>query len=332
MTGPTEATIVPIEITLNGRRGITLWAPPWEEDGEEWQAFLGTGEKLEVFEDTASLATYVARSGDNDLVDHPSWDMVQTLPPDQLEPEPDYHFDLDAVLDLIDGSPSDDTIGELADTVDMVQRIAECVDDGPLMRMLETPVFAALIDEDEPSYDEEDWEEAQSTISRAWPLVTARLQACLHWHESEDGKDSDRAEPGEFWDEIGILPVAVTGPDGTGYTLRCYLDDHAVFLGSDLIVDVFRSPSGLIDYCRTATTHDLADLDTWSSVRDSAVLDVSPAAGERYDIGKDSASAREIISDLADYCQLAGVQDELAGKTDWEKVVAEVDSCLRWHD
>ena len=34
-------SIVPIALTLDDRTGYTLWAPPWEEDGEEWQAFLG---------------------------------------------------------------------------------------------------------------------------------------------------------------------------------------------------------------------------------------------------------------------------------------------------
>ena len=35
-------SIVPIALTLDDRTGYTLWAPPWEEDGEEWQAFLGS--------------------------------------------------------------------------------------------------------------------------------------------------------------------------------------------------------------------------------------------------------------------------------------------------
>ncbi|HEX3813981.1 MAG TPA: hypothetical protein VHX59_14185 [Mycobacteriales bacterium] len=335
MTGPNEATIVPIEITLDGKRGVTLWAPPWEEDGDEWQAFLGSGEKLELFADSAGLAAYIARSGDNDLVDHPAWDMVQTLPPDQLRPEDDYHFDLDAVLDLIDGSPTDDAISELADTIDMVQRIAECVDDGPLMRMLEGPIFATLIDDDEPSYDDEDWEEAQTTIARAWPLVTARLQACLHWNSAGEVDGATSTSPANFWDEIGILPLSVTVPAGTGYTLRCYLDDSAIFLGSDLTVDIFRSPRGLIEYCRTDDAHDLAELDTWTAVRNAAVLDVSPASGERYNLTSDTSSAREIATDLADYCQLAGVQEILDG-TDkvggWDSVVTELSSCLRWHD
>lgn len=336
MQPSTDATIVPVQLVAKGRSGVTLWAPPWEEDGDEWQAFLGSGEKLDVFESTADLAAFVARSGDNDLVDHPAWDMVQTLPPTQLEPEDDFRFDLDAVPDLVAGKPTDDTVAELADDVDMVQRIAECVDDGPLQRMLEDPVFAALLEEDDPSYDDEDWEEVQTTVTRSWSLVIERVSTSLSWHASgeRETKPATVADPGGFWDEVGILPVSLRLPDGrTGYTLRCYLDDAAIFLGSDLTIDVFTRPSDLVAHCRTAEGHDLADLDTWPAVRGAAVLDVSPALGERYDLSKTSRSAREIAADVADYCQLDAVQETLAAdEVDWDRVGTEVGTALRWHD
>ena len=60
-------SIVPIALTLDDRTGYTLWAPPWEEDGEEWQAFLGTtvedpttdpGEGRHLFPSPAALAAF----------------------------------------------------------------------------------------------------------------------------------------------------------------------------------------------------------------------------------------------------------------------------------
>src|SRR3982750_639404 len=50
-------SIVPIALTLDDRTGYTLWAPPWEEDGEEWQAFLGsTGDlPIDVDDDPEAL-------------------------------------------------------------------------------------------------------------------------------------------------------------------------------------------------------------------------------------------------------------------------------------
>ena len=50
-----SAAIVPITLTVNGRIGLTLYAPPWEdEDGEEWQGFLGDGAKILLYPSTAS--------------------------------------------------------------------------------------------------------------------------------------------------------------------------------------------------------------------------------------------------------------------------------------
>ena len=44
MTASQDGAIIPITLTVNGRTGVTLYAPPWEdEDGDEWQGFLGDG-------------------------------------------------------------------------------------------------------------------------------------------------------------------------------------------------------------------------------------------------------------------------------------------------
>src|SRR3954463_13227357 len=55
-------SIVPIALTVDDRPGYPLWAPPWEEDGEEWQAFLGTTEddtaKVHLFPTPAVLAAF----------------------------------------------------------------------------------------------------------------------------------------------------------------------------------------------------------------------------------------------------------------------------------
>ena len=38
--------IIPIELGLPQGDLVTLWAPRWREDGEEWEAFLGDEEDL----------------------------------------------------------------------------------------------------------------------------------------------------------------------------------------------------------------------------------------------------------------------------------------------
>src|SRR5699024_8364260 len=70
------ATIVPIELGLDDGPVVTLWAPGWIEDGEEWEAFLGLDDELYVFDSAAELAAFVRTDDDHDLVDHPAWPTV----------------------------------------------------------------------------------------------------------------------------------------------------------------------------------------------------------------------------------------------------------------
>jgi hypothetical protein len=125
-------SIVPIALTLDDRTGYTLWAPPWEEDGEEWQAFLGTTEddtaKVHLFPTPAALAAFCRTSTDHDLADHPVWPVVAGLGAADLTPDDDHRYDLDGVYDVAAENPDRWAVEELAATVDMVGRLAECLD------------------------------------------------------------------------------------------------------------------------------------------------------------------------------------------------------------
>lgn len=127
-------SIVPIALTLDDRTGYTLWAPPWEEDGEEWQAFLGTTEgdtaKVHLFPTPAALAAFCRSSTDHDLADHPVWPVVQGLGAADLTPDDDHRFDLDGVYDIAAENPDRWAVDELAATIDIVSRLAECLDTG----------------------------------------------------------------------------------------------------------------------------------------------------------------------------------------------------------
>ncbi|MET0765230.1 MAG: hypothetical protein ABWY29_10215 [Blastococcus sp.] len=132
-------SIVPIALTLDDRTGYTLWAPPWEEDGEEWQAFLGTTEEdseagsrasVHLFPSPAALAAFCRSSTDHDLADHPVWPIVVGLGPEDLTPDDDHRYDLDGVYDIAAENPDRWAVEELAATVDIVTRLAECLDTG----------------------------------------------------------------------------------------------------------------------------------------------------------------------------------------------------------
>jgi hypothetical protein len=419
VTRPSEATVVPIRLALDGRAGVTLWATPWEEDGEEWQAFLGSGRKVLVFTTTEDLAEYLRSGAENDLTDHPSWSMLTKLPVKELEPEDDYDFDLDGVYDLAAGDPDPFAVSELSDLVDIVQRIAECCDDGTLLRLVEdTPEFSRLL-ADEVTYSgaegETQWTELGEALDRSWELVLDRLGGLVEWRgelpveadeddddvedideiddvededdeededetedetgtvdedesadeeedDEEDEEDDEESDADDLvaadqeadededdeeddeegvWAESGIIPIAVGLPAGTGFTLRTYVDDEPRFLGSDLNVYMFRSAAGLVEFCRTEDDHDLADLDTWSQVREAEAdaLVVDPREDESYDLTAPGPEAVELARDFADYSQLAGVEAALSGRAAdgvafdvWVAAVAEIASCVRWYD
>jgi hypothetical protein len=148
-------SIVPIALTLDDRTGYTLWAPPWEEDGEEWQAFLGTtvedgdaGGRAQVhlFPTPAALAQFCRTATDHDLADHPVWPVVTGLGPEDLTPDDDHRYDFDGVYDVAAERPDRWAVDELAATVDMVGRLAECLD---------------VADEDEDDDEADDDDEGQ---------------------------------------------------------------------------------------------------------------------------------------------------------------------------
>nr|WP_239522032.1 hypothetical protein [Geodermatophilus sabuli] len=111
-----------------------MWAPPWEEDGEEWQAFLGTSEgdtaSVHLFPSPAALAAFCRSRTDHDLADHPVWPVVAGLGADDLTPDDDHRYDLDGVYDIAAENPDRWAVEELAATVDIVSRLAECLDVG----------------------------------------------------------------------------------------------------------------------------------------------------------------------------------------------------------
>ncbi len=128
-------SIVPIALTLDDRTGYTLWAPPWEEDGEEWQAFLGGSVDgtavVHLFPTPAALAAFCRTSTDHDLADHPVWPVVAGLGAADVTPDDDHRYDLDGVYDVVAENPDRWAVEELAATFDITGRVAECCDTAP---------------------------------------------------------------------------------------------------------------------------------------------------------------------------------------------------------
>jgi hypothetical protein len=215
-------SIVPIALTVDDRTGYTLWAPPWEEDGEEWQAFLGTTEgdtaKVHLFPSPATLAAFCRSNTDHDLADHPVWPIVAGLGAADLTPDDDHRYDLDGVYDIAAENPDRWAVEELAATIDIVSRLAECLDttaedevaaeaEGQFEAVAELvakPEIGSLglgVDAFVGRSGEDAWLGVGSTLDDLWEDVVEELSEHLDWTGAGTASPDDYPAASEIEDD-----------------------------------------------------------------------------------------------------------------------------------
>ena len=310
--------IVPIQLSLTEGDLVTLWAPKWREDGEEWEAFLGDDEALFAFPEVTQLAAYVRTADDHDLIDHPAWSVVPDLSVGELTPEETQRYDVVGVPEIVAEDPDTWTIGELAEITDIVRSIAEVCDLESVTQVLDsTPAFGMLHQGTLPFVGREGsrlWAQLVETVAQRWDDVIdaiddmidtpevpgtalaaaekeaatlAEAEASADAVEVPEGGTEDEEPDGGFWGEVGIDPITISTSVGDVVTLRCYLDDKPVFLGSNGRIDVFGSERALARWLAGdgAEGHDLAAASTWTEVVERAGvgdLDVAVDRLNRY--------------------------------------------------
>jgi hypothetical protein len=294
--------IVPIQLSLTAGDLVTLWAPRWREDGEDWEAFLGDDDALFAFPEVAQLAAFVRTATEHDLTDHPAWSVVPDLTVAELTPQATRRYDIVGVPELVAEDVDTWTVSELAEITDMVRSIAEvCELDGVLEVLGAAPGFGLLHQGTLPFAGREGarlWAQLVETIAERWDQVIDALDdlvvtpdvdpAALAAAEKEvvvdeepppvteaDTEADDQEEDDEvggFWEGVGIDPIRITTRDGSVVTLRCYLDDAPVFLGARGRIEVFPSERALARWIADegAEGHDLAAASTWSEVVEQA--------------------------------------------------------------
>lgn len=355
--------IVPIELGLPQGDLVTLWAPRWREDGEEWEAFLGDDEDLYAFPDAAHLAAFVRTAEQHDLIDHPAWGVVPALNVPELIPDDDHSYDLVGVPELVAEEPDQWTISELAEIVGIVRSLADVCELEEVHEVLDATEGFSLLDQGRLPFTgregERLWTDLSAAVAEKWDTVldaidslvtvpnvdanvleqTAEELAAFHEEsaEAEAGVDSedddlddadDTADdeeedvPTGFWAEVGIDPIKIVTPDAEYYTLRCYLDDEPIFLGSDGKIDVYSSEKtlarALADPGDLQDT-DLAEVSTWEEVLTKATageLDVEVDTDNTYvlaGLADDLAEGSESV----DPTQLELAVELLADAGDW---------------
>jgi hypothetical protein len=171
--------IVPIQLSLTEGDLVTLWAPRWREDGEEWEAFLGDDDSLFAFPEVAQLAAFVRTEDAHDLGDHPAWPVVADLSVAELTPEEANRYDVIGVPELAAEDTDQWTVGELAEIVGMVRSIAEVCDLEVVDDVLDSAPGFALLDQGTlPFVGREGarlWAQLVDTIAERWDDVIDAL-------------------------------------------------------------------------------------------------------------------------------------------------------------
>ena len=296
------ADIILIELGLTAGNGLTLWAPSWREDGEDWEAFLGHGDDLYVFPTPAHLAAFIRTSTEHDLLDHPEWEAASELLVDELVPDDDHRFDIVGVPELVSEPADIWTLAELTDTIAILRSLAEVCGLEAIDNVLNATDGFSLLSAGQLAFTgrngEKLWNEIGSVVAERWDEVVDALDAIVTTPEVDpealamgqeeaaaisaaekqpeaapEESDEDRDEDLEFWDETGVDCLEITIGGRTGYTLRCYLGEDPVFLSSGGRIQIYTSPEELEKYLTEAhPKHALATLEAWPDIR-TAVAD-----------------------------------------------------------
>src|SRR6266496_3909879 len=391
--------IVPIELGLPQGDLVTLWAPRWREDGEEWEAFLGHEDDLYAFPDAAHLAAFVRTVDEHDLADHPAWDLVPQLSVPELLPDEAHTYDLVGVPELAAEDPDTWTIGELADIISIVRSLADVCELDEVHEVLNSAAGFAVLEQGTFPFTgregEKLWNELAETIAERWDEVldaiddvvytpevdkavldettdelaafqaeSAEAESALDAEDAEDAdaeestKDAEESddddtaaaedaddledeeedeeepepEPVGFWAEVGIDPIKIITAEAEYYTLRCYLDDEPIFLGTKGKITVTRSTRALAKHIAQHGTvdNDLSEVSTWDEVATLATdgsLEIEVETENTYvlqgladDIeeGPDAVDpvqldlAVELLNDAADWAGDKSVSEALA--------------------
>ena len=298
--------IVPVQLSLTEGDLVTLWAPRWREDGEEWEAFLGDDDALFAFPTVAELAAFVRTEPEHDLADHPAWSLVPDLTVAELTPEETQRYNIIGVPEIAAEDLDTWTVGELAEIVEMVRSIADVCDLDVVTEVLDSaPAFGLLHQGTLPFAGREGtrlWNQLVETIVERWDdvidaidemidtpdvdtaaLAAADKEAAVLANTDDEAADDlsvadtaadDEDDPEEedgvagFWKDVGIDPIRITTDAGDGVTLRCFLDGKPVFLGSGSRIELFKTERALTRWIATdgEEGHDLAAASTWPEV------------------------------------------------------------------
>lgn len=177
------ADIVPIRLGLTKGDLYTLWAPRWRDSGDEWEALLGKDDDLYGFESVADLAAFVRTNTDNDLADHPAWELLTEANAHRFDPTEERQYDLIGVQELLAEKPTEDSVAILHRTLAIVSSVGSVCELSTVTKFFNgNPVLGSLgsgIEHFSGRSGRKRWSEIAAVIGRSWDKVVDAIDEVI---------------------------------------------------------------------------------------------------------------------------------------------------------
>lgn len=344
--------IVPVRLSLTEGDFYTLYAPEFKEHGAQWQAFLGSGDDLYVFDSPAELLLFLESGAAHDLSDHPKWSSFAHLGADRVVPQERDHYDLVGVPALLAEKPTYAAVSGVSRSFRIARALGNVLGSTDVQVFFSSHSILHNVDRGVDHFSGPsglgEWTAIGRVVLSNWNNVIDALDAAITRKTAADFQDNpdiagaeaaitkaqeeskERAETTEPssqvdpydespWAQAGIDPIKIQIDGRTLYTLRTYLKAQPVFLGKYGEIFTFNSSKSLIRWLLEHDDHDLAAVATWSELVDQAQggdLDVMVHPDNVY-------SFNGIVRDInqgpeqVDTAQMTRAYELLADAADW---------------
>ncbi|WP_165164537.1 hypothetical protein [Corynebacterium qintianiae] len=350
--------ILPVKLSLTEGDFFTLWAPTWQENGAEWQAFLGDDSSVLVFNTPADLLAYLDSGAAHDLTDHPRWALFSAQGDDRVVPDEKNYYDIVGAPAFLAGRPSHENVAKLSKVFQISRSLADVSAAEQAQIFFASHSVLGNVARGSEHFAGEsgmsEWSGVGRAVLASWEDVVHSLDGSVRVVERASLSDAAvnaaadriaaaqtaRAEAAEQaqdhaekraasedpydasqWSRAGIDPVKITVQGKTVYTLRTYLGSAPVFLGKYGEIFTFPSAKHLGRWILENDDHELAGVSTWEDLMTSAnagELEVTVHPDNAYSFNGLSADI-EKGTDAVDTAQLGKAYELLADAADWAK-------------
>lgn len=345
--------IVPVKLSLTEGDFYTLWAPTWREHGAEWQAFLGHGDDLYVFESPEALLKYIETTEEkHDLLSHPKWSSFAARDEARVIPGERQEFDIIGTPALLAEKPSHAAVSGVSRNFQIARSIGEVVGDTDILVFFSSHSLLGNVNRGVEHFSGPqglgDWTAVGSVVLNNWDKVvdaldksvtlkkvdgdvsdqasrisaaTAAAAAAAEEEKARKQEEAAQADPydNSIWAAAGIDPIKISIDGRTVYTLRTYLKGQPVFLGKYGEIYTFNSSKALARWVVEHDDHDLARVSTWEEIVTAAnagTLEIDVHKDNVYSFNGIATSIKK-CTEAVDTDQMGRAYELLADAADW---------------